>query len=134
MTLGEGLADEFFRTAESRGGGGIDEFEAVLDRRSDSSDGFRFLGSTPHPAADGPGAQGNTRHFERCADDGGPLHLDFAGFGFTSHGLTPSSRRAASAFFHLLASQPSVAQHRSLRTAASRFVGSTSCAARCFCN
>src|SRR5262249_40677627 len=99
MTLGEGLADDFFRTAESIGRSGIDEIDAVLGRRSDRSDGFRFLGSTPHPAADGPGAQGNTRHFERCANDGGPLHLDFAGFGFTSHGLTPSSQRAASAFF-----------------------------------
>jgi len=29
----------------------------VLDRRSDGGNGFRLVGSTPHPAADGPGAQ-----------------------------------------------------------------------------
>src|SRR5215831_1896075 len=95
MTLGEGLADDFFRTAESIGRSGIDEIDAVLDRRSDRGNGFRLLGSTPHPTADGPGAQGDTRHFKRCADDGRTLRLDFAGFGFTSHGLAPSSPQAA---------------------------------------
>src|SRR5262245_39364724 len=109
MTLGEGLADDFFRTAESIGRSGIDEIDAVLDRRSDRGNGFCLLGSTPHPAADGPRAQGNTRHFKRCADNGGTLHVDFAGFGFTSHDLAPSSSRAASAF-SLFASEPSVAQ------------------------
>src|SRR5262249_41763954 len=108
MTLGEGLADDFFGTAESIGRSSIDEIDTVLDRRSDRDNGLRLLGSPPHPAADGPGAQGNTRHFKRCADNGGTLHLDFAGFGFTSHGLAPSSPRAASAF-HLFASEPSVA-------------------------
>src|SRR5262245_16913856 len=98
MTLGEGLTDDFFRTAEPIGRGGIDEINAVLDRRSDRGNRFRFLGSTPHPAADGPGAQGNARYFERSADDGGTLNLDFAGFSFTSHGLAPSSPRAASDF------------------------------------
>src|SRR5262245_65980776 len=98
MTLAERLAGDFFRTAECIGWSGIDEIDAVLDRRSVCGDGFGLLVSTPHPAANGPGAQGNTRHFKRCADDNGTLHLDFAGFGFTSHGLTPSSPRAASAF------------------------------------
>src|SRR5262245_8048958 len=98
MTLGERLADDFFITAESISWTGIKQTDAGLDRRSDRGDGLRLLGSTPHPAANGPGAQGNTRHFKRCADDDGTLHLDFAGFGFTSHGLTPSSPRAASAF------------------------------------
>src|SRR5262245_41429575 len=56
MTLGEGLADDFFRTAESIGRSGIDEIDAVLDSRSDRGNGFRVLGSTPHPAPDGPGA------------------------------------------------------------------------------
>src|SRR5262249_1075868 len=97
MTLGEGLADDFLRTAESIGRSRIYEIDAVFDRGSDRGNGFRLLGSTPHPAADGPGAQGNTRHFKRCANDGGTLHLDFAGFGFTSHALAPSSPRAPSA-------------------------------------
>src|SRR6516165_12724664 len=57
MTLGDGLADDLFRTAESIDRGGIDEIDAALDRCSDRGNGFRFLGSTPHPAADGPGAQ-----------------------------------------------------------------------------
>src|SRR5262245_65652833 len=95
MTLGEGLADDFFGTAESIGRSSIDEIDTVLDRRSDRGNGLRLLGSTPHPAADGPGAQGNTRHFKRCADNGGTLHLDLTGFGFSSHGLAPSSPRAA---------------------------------------
>src|SRR5262250_3242601 len=94
MPLGDGLADDFFRTAEAIDRSGIDEIDAALDRRSDRGNGFRLLGSTPHPAPDGPGAQGNTRHFKRSADNGGTLHLDFAGFGFTSHGLAPSSPRA----------------------------------------
>src|SRR5262249_33202956 len=91
MTLGDGFADDFFRTAESIDRSGIDEIDAVLDRRSDRGNGFGLPGPTPHPAADGPGAERNTRHFKRCADDGGTLHLDFAGFGFTRHGLAPSS-------------------------------------------
>src|SRR5215475_1233622 len=95
MTLGEGLADDFFGTAESIGRSSIDEIDTVLDRRSDRGNGLRLLGSTPHPAADGPGAQGNTRHFKRCADNGGTLLLDLTGFGFSSHGLAPSSPRAA---------------------------------------
>src|SRR5262245_65544477 len=99
MPLGDGLADDFFRTAEAIDRSGIDEIDAALDRRSDRGDGFRLLGSTPHPAPDGPGTQGDTRHFKRCAGNAGTLHLDFAGFGFTSHGLAPSSPRAASAFF-----------------------------------
>src|SRR5207253_8351220 len=41
MTLGEGLADDFFRAAESIGRGRIDEIHAVLDRRSDRGNGFR---------------------------------------------------------------------------------------------
>src|SRR5215813_8981956 len=128
MTFGEGLADDFFRSAESIGRSGIDEIDAVLDRRSDRGNGFRLLGSTPHPAADGPGAQGNTRHFKRCADNGGTLHLDFAGFGFTSHGLAPSSPWAASAFFlSLFASQPSGAQDQCCPHSRRRFVGPTSC-------
>src|SRR6516225_8682357 len=99
MTFADGLADDFFRTAESIDRCGIDEIDALLDRRSNRGNGFRFVGSTPHPAADGPGAQGDTRHFKRCAGDGGTLHLDFSGFGFTSHGLAPSSPWAASALF-----------------------------------
>ena len=74
MTLSDGFADDFFRTAESIDRSGIDEIDAVLDRRLDRGNGFRLLGSTPHPAADGPGAQGNTRHIKRCADDAGTLH------------------------------------------------------------
>src|SRR5262249_22658245 len=116
----------FFRTAESISRSGIDEIDTVLDRRSDRGNGFRLLGSTPHPAADGPGAQGDTRHFKRCADDGGTLHLDFAGFGFTSHGLAPSSPQAASVFFGLLASERSAAQDRCAQSRR-KVVGPTSC-------
>src|SRR5262249_12333285 len=91
MTSGRGFAHFFYRPAKPIAGRGLDEFDAGLARRSDRGNGFRLLGSTPHPAADGPGAERNTRHFKRCADDGGTLHLDFAGFGFTRHGLAPSS-------------------------------------------
>ena len=127
MTLGDGLADDLFRTAESIDRSGIDEIDAMLDRRSDRGNGFRLLGSTPHPAADGPGAQSHTRHFKRRAGDGGTFHLDFAGFGFTSHGLAPSSPRAASAFFGLLASEPSAAQDRCRAHSRRKLVGPTSC-------
>src|SRR5712691_9099105 len=127
MTLGEGLADDLFRAAESIDRGGIDDIDAVLDRRSDRGNGFCLLGSTPHPAPDGPGAQGDTRHFKRCAGNGGTLHLDFAGFGFTSHGLAPSSPRAASAFFGLLASEPSAAQDRCCAHSRRKVVGPASC-------
>jgi hypothetical protein len=47
MPLGESLADDLFRTAESIDWGGIDEIDAALDRRSDRGNGFRLLGSTP---------------------------------------------------------------------------------------
>src|SRR2546430_8814913 len=77
------------------GGGGIEEFDPVLARRSDGGNGFRLVGSTPHPAAYGPGAQGDTRHFERCAGKDCALHLDFARGGFSSHDITPSFDQAA---------------------------------------
>ena len=59
MTLGEGLANDFFRTAEAIGRSGIDEVDAVLDRRSNRGNGVRLVGSTSHPAADGPRPYGD---------------------------------------------------------------------------
>src|SRR5262245_42224806 len=132
MTLGDGLADDFFRTAKSIGRSGIYEIDAVLDRRSDRGNGFRLLGSTPHPTADGPGAQGDTRHFKRCADDGRTLRLDFAGFGFTSHGLAPSSPRLRRLFSPARESALSGAGSM-LRTIASQVCRSDVLRPRCSC-
>ncbi len=64
MTLADGLADDFLGTAEAMDRSGIDEIDAVVGRRSDRCNRFRFVGSAPHPAADRPGAERNARYFE----------------------------------------------------------------------
>src|SRR5262252_1561612 len=131
MTFGEGLADDLFRTAESIDRGGIDEIDAALDRRADRGNGFRLLGSTPHPAPDGPGAQGDTRHFKRCAGNGGTLHLDFAGFGFTSHGFAPFFSAGCAGFFRPARARALSRVASMLRTLASQACRSDSLGTRC---
>ena len=87
--LGERFADDFLRTAESIDRRRIDNIDAVIERRPDGGNRFRFVGAAPHPTADGPGTESDVRHCQRRAGNGGKLHIDFESFGFTSHDTVP---------------------------------------------
>jgi len=54
IALGECLADDFLRATKPIGRSGIDETDAMIDRFADGRDGFRLIGSAPHPTADRP--------------------------------------------------------------------------------
>src|SRR5262245_8056712 len=77
VTFSDGLADDLFRAPEPVGRSGVDDVDAVLDRRADRANRFDFVGSAPHPAADRPGADGDTRYIERGPGNAGVLHADF---------------------------------------------------------
>jgi hypothetical protein len=69
---------------------GVDEVDAVLECGPDGSDGFGFVGTTPHPAADGPGANSDGRHPERGAWNFREIHVCFYGCCLIVHDSIPS--------------------------------------------
>jgi DNA-binding ferritin-like protein len=64
----------------------------MLDRGADGGDGFRLVGSAPHPAADRPGAERDPRDLERCAGNSGPFELHLENIGLLNHRATPIDR------------------------------------------
>jgi hypothetical protein len=78
-------------SAESIDGGRVDDIDAMLQRGTDGGNRFSFIGSAPHPPANGPGADRDGRHLERCAGNVAKLHVHFESFGLTSHDPAPSS-------------------------------------------
>src|SRR5882757_469150 len=60
-TLGECLPNDFLGATESVSRRRVDDIDAMLDAGSDRGNRFRLIGSTPHPAADRPGADSDAR-------------------------------------------------------------------------
>ena len=54
----------------------IDEIDAMLQRSPDHGSGFRVAGPVLHPATDGPGSDGDTRHFGLRAGNGESFHVE----------------------------------------------------------
>src|SRR5882757_3676779 len=75
--FGDRLSDNFLGAAEAVDRRRIDDIDAVLQCRPDGRNGLGFVGSTPHPSANGPGAERDGRHFEGGAVNIGELHLHF---------------------------------------------------------
>src|SRR3977135_3609119 len=74
-TFGDGFADDLFGTAETIYRRRIDDIDAVLKRGADCGNRLGFIGSTPHPATNSPGANRDARNPQRCAGDSGKLHI-----------------------------------------------------------
>ena len=72
--LGDCLADDLLGTAEAVDRSRIDDIDAMLERRPDGGNRGGFVGSAPHPSADGPGAERDARHRKRRARNVGELH------------------------------------------------------------
>jgi hypothetical protein len=94
---GDRLADDFLRAAKPVDRRRIDEVDAMLQRRPDRGHGPCFIGAAPHPTADGPRAERDTRHLERRTPNVGKLQgrlrgVDFESFGLAGHDLAPFSR------------------------------------------
>src|SRR5260221_13167737 len=89
LAVSDGLADDLFGSSKSVAWSRIDDVDAMLDRATDRCDGFRFVGSTPHPPANGPGADRNARHFEIRAGDVAKFHIGFEKFSLSCHDLVP---------------------------------------------
>src|SRR6202040_1654454 len=51
------LAHDLFGTPLTIDGSGIDQIDALIECRVNSANGLFLIGSAPHPAADGPGAE-----------------------------------------------------------------------------
>src|ERR1700674_3779595 len=56
-TLAQGFTHDFFRTSKAVNGRCVDQVDALVECGMNGADGFLFVGSAPHPAADGPGAE-----------------------------------------------------------------------------
>jgi hypothetical protein len=89
--LGDCPANDLLGSAKSIDGGRVDDIDAMLQRGTDGGNRFSFIGSAPHPPANGPGAERDGRDLERCAGNIGKLHVHFESFGLTSHDPAPSS-------------------------------------------
>jgi hypothetical protein len=89
--MGDGLANDLFGSAESVDWSRIDDVDAMLDRSSDRCDGFRFIGSTPHPPTNSPRADRNARHLKPSAWYVDRFHIGFDNFGLTCHDFVPST-------------------------------------------
>jgi len=70
------LADDFLGAAEAVDRRRIDDGDALIEGGADRVDRFRLFAAAPHPAAYGPGAEGDARDFERGAGDPGELHAE----------------------------------------------------------
>ena len=114
--FGEGLADDLLGAPETVGRSRVDDVDAMLDRGADGGDGFRLVGSAPHPAADRPGAERDPRDLERCAGNSGPFELHLENIGLLNHRATPIDR-ALRLRGCALAAQAASASHISRRPA-----------------
>ena len=83
--FGDRPANDLLGAAESIDRGRVDKVDAMLERGLDGSDRFSFVGSTPHPPADGPSPNSNGRHLERRAGNVGTFHVHFESLCLTSH-------------------------------------------------
>src|SRR3979490_2623116 len=73
--FGNGSANDLFGATESIDRNCVNNIDPTLEGSLDGSDRFRFVGPTPHPAADGPRTDRDGRHSERRA-------WNFSGFHF----------------------------------------------------
>ena len=87
--FGDRLADDLLRTAESVDRGRVDNVDTMLECGADRSNGLSFVGSAPHPTADGPSSDSNRRHLQRRAGNVGKLHVHLESFCLTSHDPIP---------------------------------------------
>src|SRR5260370_15922158 len=67
--LTQGFAHNRFGTPIAIDGRSIDHIDAVVECRMNGANGFLLVGSTPHPAADGPGAERDSRTNKVCTVD-----------------------------------------------------------------
>src|SRR6516164_3242463 len=79
QAVGQSLAHDFLRPAEAIDRGRVDNVETKRKRSPDRLDRGRFFGPAPHPAANGPGAQADTRYFQIGALDLGKFNGALAG-------------------------------------------------------
>src|SRR5258708_24281643 len=93
--FGDRPADDLLGAAESIGWRGVDNVDAMLECGPDGGDRFGFVGSTPHPSADGPGADRDRRYLVRSAGKLGKLHFRFESFCLIGHDPVPSSSTCA---------------------------------------
>src|SRR5262245_29850570 len=105
--FGEGLADDLLGATEAVGRSRVDDVDAMLDRGADGGDGFRLVGSAPHPAADRPGTERDARYFERGTGNSGPFDLHLGNISLLDDRVTPI-RRA----LRLRAGCPDFASHK----------------------
>ena len=81
------LADDFLGAAESVDRRGVDDGDALIQRGADRLDRFLLVAAAPHPAAYGPGADGDARDFDRGAGDPGEWHVGVERFRIAAHDL-----------------------------------------------
>ena len=87
--LGECRADDLLGAPEAVGRSRVDDVDAMLDRGADGGNGFRLVGSAPHPAADRPGTERDARYLERRTGNSGPFDLHLENIGLLDHRVTP---------------------------------------------
>jgi hypothetical protein len=73
----DGFANDLFRAAEPVDRRGIDHIDPAVERLADRGDRLVFIGTAPHPSADGPSAHRYSRDLQRGAGDFRELHLRF---------------------------------------------------------
>src|ERR1700704_1101196 len=83
--FGDRLANDLLGAAKSIDRGRVDKVDAMLERGLDGSDRFSFVGSAPHPPADGPSTDSDGRHPERRAGNVHAFHIQFESFCVTDH-------------------------------------------------
>ena len=82
-------ADDLLGAAEAVHRRGVDQRDAVIERRMNGADRVRLVAAAPHPAADRPGAEPDARHGDRRQQ---LLHLDSRSSGLHVHGAASFSR------------------------------------------
>src|SRR6266481_4604119 len=58
--LAQGFTNDFFRTPKAVNGRCVDQVDALVECGMNGANGFLFVASAPHPAADGPGAESDS--------------------------------------------------------------------------
>src|SRR5260370_33818774 len=81
--LGQRFTDDFLRPAESVPRRGIDQVDAAIDGRADSSYRFSLIGAAPHPAPHHPGSEA----------DSGNVDIDIGNFSELHFFLLPFCKR-----------------------------------------
>src|SRR5713226_525920 len=67
--LAHSFTHDLFGTPIAVDGCSIDQIDATIERRMNGANGFFLVGSAPHPAADGPGAECDSGTNESCTVD-----------------------------------------------------------------